>query len=312
MKASLSAVHAVVVNWNGGPATVACLDSLVAEGLAASQIHLVDNGSTDGSVRNAQATHPGLEVQRLGENTGFGHAANAGAAAALAAGAESLLFVNNDAVLAPGCLARLLEEAAAAPRVGLLGPRIVLPGWPSRLWAAGGVLGFGPNLSTLRGQGLPDAPTWHRTVDVDYVPGCVLLVRAEVWRATQGFDPAYFAYTEDVDLGLRARELGWGSRIVGAALAVHAASSATGGGYNARRKFLMARGAIPFLRRHGTAQRWLAWLVMDVLALPLAWLVALPRGEGRAVFAKALGTLDGLLGRSFDPRALERAHGPFA
>lgn len=303
-------VHAVVVNWNGGEDTARCLQSLLQQGLPGEHLHLVDNGSRDDSVERARAAVPGLRVLELDENTGFGAAANVGAERALEAGAELLLFVNNDALLERGCLERLLEEATRAPRVGLLGPRIVLPGSPSRLWAAGGVLGFGPNLSRLRGGGLPDAPGWQGTVDVDYVPGCVLLARAEAWRATGGFDAAYFAYTEDVDLGLRARALGIGSRIVGSALAVHAASSATGGGYNPRRKFLMARGAVRFLRTHGGASRWLAWLLCDVLALPLALLAAWPRGEARAVFAKGLGTVDGLLGRSFDPERLEPGRGP--
>ncbi len=303
-------VHAVVVNWNGGEDTARCLLSLLGQGLPAERLHLVDNGSRDDSLARARAAAPGAQVLALGENTGFGAAANAGAERALAAGADLLLFVNNDALLERGCLERLLEEAERAPEVGLLGPRIVLPGSPSRLWAAGGVLGFGPNLSRLRGGGLPDAPGWQGTVDVDYVPGCVLLARAAAWNATGGFDAAYFAYTEDVDLGLRARALGIGSRVVGSALAVHAASSATGGGYNPRRKFLMGRGAVRFLRIHGGAARWLAWLVCDVLALPLALLAAWPRGEARAVFAKGLGTLDGLLGRSFDPKRLESGHGP--
>ena len=307
---SSASVHAIVVNWNGGEDTARCLARLVEQGVAAAHLHLVDNGSTDGSVALARRAVPGLELLELGRNTGFGAAANAGAARALEAGADLLLFVNNDALLERGCLDALLDEAARAPLAGFFGPRVVLPGSPSLLWAAGGVLGFGPNLSRLRGQGLPDAPGWHGTIDVDYVPGCVLLARAEAWRATGGFDDAYFAYTEDVDLGVRAGALGIGSRVVGRALAVHAASSATGGGYNPRRKFLMARGAVRFLRTHGGAARWLAWLVCDVLALPLALLAAWPRGEAGAVFAKALGTLDGLLGRSFDPERLEPGRGP--
>src|SRR5256885_9137787 len=50
---------------------------------------------------------------------------NAGAEAAIAAGAERLLLLNNDTVLAPDALGRLAAALDVRPRVGIAGPRLM-------------------------------------------------------------------------------------------------------------------------------------------------------------------------------------------
>ena len=87
---------AVVVNWNGGLQNVECVASLLEQGLAPGEIVFVDNGSADGSCDEVERRFPGLVVIRNGENRGFGEGANQGAREALARGAGSVFFVNND------------------------------------------------------------------------------------------------------------------------------------------------------------------------------------------------------------------------
>jgi GT2 family glycosyltransferase len=59
---------------------------------------------------------------RNGENRGFGEGANQGAREALARGASSVFFVNNDVRLPPGTLARLNRELERSPETGIVGP----------------------------------------------------------------------------------------------------------------------------------------------------------------------------------------------
>ena len=230
----------VVVNWNGGDANQACLRSVAAEGVPPARVVFVDNASTDGSDRRVAEKHPGIALLRNQRNEGFGHGANRGIRHALEHGAERVFVLNNDATLAPGCLALLEAELARAPQVGIVGPRICLAGEPETLWCAGGRLTFRQNLSTLIGFHEPDGPRFRGTADVDYVTGCAMLVRREVFERAGLFDGAYFAYHEDVELCASAREAGFASRVVGEALALHDAHTSTGGGYNPRRKYMMA------------------------------------------------------------------------
>lgn len=296
---------AVVVAWNSGDSLARAVASLVEAGITPGRIVVVDNASRDGAVGGAEADHPGLVVLRNPVNAGFGAAANQGATAALDGGADQVLFLNDDAWFPPGELSRLCAVLESNPRLGLVGPRVLLPGDPPRVWAAGGLRGGGPNLSTLRGHGRPDGPAFEESVGVDYLPGCALLVTRAAWEDLGGFEESYFAYMEDVELGVRAHAAGWQPLCVGQSRCFHEASSSTGGGYTARRKYMNALNGVHFLRSHGRPGEWVRFALLDVLALPLVWLIGLLSGRGRAVTAKGLGIWHGLIGRRMSPELLE-------
>ena len=298
-------LFAIVINWNGGELNLDCLASLAAEGLPPRRTVFVDNASSDGSLELVRARFPGLIVVENCTNTGFGEAANQGAERALSEGADGVIYINNDLVLEPGCLARLVFHLAEHPDVGICGPRVLNRTDPSRVWCAGGLLTWRQNLSTLRGHGAVDGPRFRADLAVDYVPGCALLATREVLQAIGGYDAAYFAYMEDVDFCLRAKRAGFGVHLVGEAAALHASSSSTGGGYNPRRKYMMGVNSIWFLRQHGTPWAWLRFIVFDVLSLPLLLLWGLARGRAPAVWAKARGIMDGLRGRRVDSSSAE-------
>ncbi|HJQ83698.1 MAG TPA: glycosyltransferase, partial [Candidatus Binatia bacterium] len=103
-------VSVVIVDWNAGEALDGCLRSLAGEG--ATEVILVDNGSTDASVAAARARHPAVRVLATGENLGFAVGANRGAAAATG---RVLVFLNPDARLLPGALATLVDALARTP-----------------------------------------------------------------------------------------------------------------------------------------------------------------------------------------------------
>lgn len=300
---------AVVVNWNGGAQNVECVASLVEQGLAPGEIVFVDNGSADGSADEVARRFPGLAMIRNGENRGFGEGANQGAREALARGASSVFFVNNDVRLPPGTLARLNRELERSPETGIVGPRVLYMNDPTMVWCAGGMLTWRENLSTLLGHRQPDGPRWRETREVDYVAGCALLARREVLEKAGLFDAQFFAYMEDVDLCMRAREAGFGVRLVGEAAAHHASSSATGGGYNPRRKYMMGVNSIWFLKRHARAREWARFVAYDVLTLPFLWLAGLFRGRAKAVVGKALGIFDGLRGKRVTAASLSKGAG---
>lgn len=307
MKDRELALWAVVVNWNGGAANRACLRSLVDAGLPAGRIVFVDNASTDGSPGEVRAAFPEAQVLANAANEGYGHATNRGVRHALERGATAVFLVNNDVVLPPGeeTLERL-AEALAEPGVGVAGPRVVYAEAPDTLWAAGGRMTFRQNLTVLLGHRRPDGPEFRALRDVDYVPGCAMLVRREVFERVGLLDGDYFAYHEDVEFCMKAREAGFRVRLRGDVRVLHDAHHSTGGGYNAARKYMMGLNTVRFLRRHGTPLRWAGFLLFDVASLPFAWLWRAPRGEGGAVLAKAAGTLAGLRGRRVTAADLAR------
>jgi hypothetical protein len=302
---------AVIVNWNGGADNLACIDSLLAQGPDLGLIVLVDNASSDGSCERVAQRFPQVRIVRNATNLGFGAGSNAGAELALGAGAQTVLFVNNDATLLPGTLRTLLEALERLPSAGLVAPRVLYADGSQRVWSAGGELTWRQNLSRLIGHGERDGAHFRVTREVDFLAGCVLLARATTLRGVGAFDADLFAYNEDVDLALRARAAGHGSWLVGEACALHAPSSSTGGGYNARRKYMMGVNSVWLLRRWGGARQWLSFLVFDVAGLAPALVLELARGRARSVLAKALGIWDGLRGRRVSAARLESGATPF-
>lgn len=293
----LAATFVVVVNYDGGEGNLACIESALDNGVPCERIVFVDNASSDGSRELVHARWPQLVTIDNDANLGFGAAANQGIDLALERGAQAVLLLNNDATLEAACLERLCACLEADAAVGLCGPLILLGRDGERVWAAGGRMTWRENLSVLVGHRRPCEEQHRRERDVDYVPGCALLVRRQVLDEVGRLDADLFAYHEDVDLCLRAGARGLRTRFVGGAVARHDAHGATGGGYNARRKYMMGVNAVWFLRRHGSPARWLGFALFDVLPVPLLALVGLFNGRWRGALAKGLGQWHGLRGR---------------
>src|SRR2546427_12210458 len=112
---STKQVTIVVLNWSRGAETIACLESLAAADLGGAAILVVDNGSHDGSVAAIRARYPDLQIIALPENRGYAGGNNAGMRAALEAGAEAVLLLNNDTRVAPDFLPPLVDAMNSSP-----------------------------------------------------------------------------------------------------------------------------------------------------------------------------------------------------
>ena len=224
----------VVVTYSPGDTLAALLDSIPKATERRVEVVLADNGSTDGSVE-AAADRPGVRLVRTGGNLGYGGAANVGARA-LDPAAQAILVINPDVVLDPGSVDALLAALDRLPRAGSVGPLIVDEQgtvYPSarRLPTVGTGIGH-----AMFGWWWPSNP-WTVAYRLDHaepverpagwLSGSCLLVRRTAWDQVGGFDPAYFMYFEDVDLGDRLARAGWSNVYCPTALAAHEGGHAT-------------------------------------------------------------------------------------
>lgn len=292
------AVTVIILNWNGGEDTLRCLESVMAQDHEAVSTIVVDNGSVDGSPARVRQQFPQVRVIENGRNLGYCEGNNRALSALVEDDrVDYVLVLNNDATLEPSSVREMAAVLEADPEVGIVGPRILMGDAPGRIWAAGGDLVVRENVGRLRGKNEPDGPAFDRGGDVDFVTGCAMMLRTELLRRIGLFEPAYFAYVEDVDLCVRARRAG--ARVVYApqARVHHRESSSTGGGYTKQRKYWMGRNAVLFLRRYGTLRQWCAFGLYSVAALPFVFIREALRGNAGVVLSKARGILHGFLGR---------------
>lgn len=291
-------VAAIIINWNSAEDTRKCVESLLMCGEKL-QILIVDNGSTDGSREMLAKEFPKIARLDLPRNTGFCGGANAGAARAVSElGVSALFFLNNDAWVERGFLAPLVSELERNANVGSAGPKVYFGGSSARIWSAGGKIRFRENVSELIGYNKTDAQIPGAPFDCNYIPGCALLIRSDLFEALGGFDESYFAYMEDVDLGVRLAQKGYKNRVVPASVVYHKPSSSSGGGYSRARKYANALNSVRFLRANGKMQHWIAFWIFDIILLPFAWLRERFKsgGDARAVAAKWKGIRDGFAG----------------
>lgn len=303
-------VAVVVLNWNGWPDTLRCLDSLAGLTYPACRVLVVDNGSTDGSPTILRAHRPDLDLLALDRNLGFAGAVNRGARRALADGAELVWLLNNDTVVAADALSRLVAAAREHPQAGLFGCDLRPLDRPER--PAPVVRGF----DWLRGRVRMPARTQAEpgAEPVDLVSACAVLVRAEVFERVGPFDERYFLYFEDVDWALRARRAGFGCRLVHGAVVRHRGSAAARGDPRAPRAafyYYHTRNNVLFMRAHARGAARLTFLpflfgrTARTAAQVAAGALLAGKGNGPArLRALGAGLLDGFRGVS-GPRDLD-------
>ena len=198
----------VVLNWNGAADTIACLHSIIPTLDTSIHLLVVDNGSTDGSVERIRAAFPAIDLLELPRNIGFAAGNNAALQRVQALGAEYLLLLNNDTIVAPYFYRPLLKTLQQHPDVGIAVPKIFYHHQPQQLWYAGGKVRLATGLIRHVGLRQFDAPQFNVATSTDYATGCCLAMRVADFKQLGGFDERFSMYAEDVDLSLRVRALG--------------------------------------------------------------------------------------------------------
>ena len=194
------AVSVIVVNFDGKELLQDCFLSLqqMSYPREKTELILVDNGSSDGSVELMQEHFPEAKLLINEENLGFAVPNNQ---AAESASGELLFFLNNDMRVAPDCLSRLVELMASDPGISAACPKIL--DWSGdRIDFAGAGINF-EGKGFQQGYGSQDIYSSCEEKDLIFGNGGAFCIYRKIFLELDGFEPLNFAYYEDVDLGWR-------------------------------------------------------------------------------------------------------------
>jgi GT2 family glycosyltransferase len=189
----------------------------------------VDNHSSDNSVEQLNAYH-GCERVVIENEANLGVAAgnNQGILAAIDAGCEYVLLLNNDVVFGPD-LFRQLIDGMRQHRCDMTTPLIYYYDRPNVIWCAGGEFQRWAGMRVRhRGADAIDDGQFHATTAVNYAPTCCILFRREVFGVVGLMDEAYFVYVDDLDFLFRAWKRGLRMYYLPTAKLWHKVSSLTG------------------------------------------------------------------------------------
>ncbi len=236
-------VSIVVLTHDGKDHLATCLASLAADGWPSGDVEVVvvDNGSKDGTAPFVAKEFPSVRLLPSGRNLGFAPGVRFGAEASRG---ETLVLLNNDTKVEKGWLSALVSalDRASADVAAVTG-RIV--SWD------GTKVDYRDTLLTFDGHafqkdfGRPLADVCDDPPGAARIAPCGgnMAIRKATFLAHGGFDDDFFAYLEDVDLGLRLASRGLGTAYEPRAVVRHR-SGATGealGIYN--RGFLIEKNA---------------------------------------------------------------------
>lgn len=202
------------------------------------QVYVVDNRSTDGSAQMVATSYPEVRLIVAGRNGGYAYGNNTALRHILRApcglpGAEYVLLLNPDTVVAPSCVRHMIDFMESHPEAGIGGPKIVRPDGTLDLACRRSFPA--PSVSLYRLLGLsrlfPSSPRFarynltyldpDRPAEVDSVTGAFMLLRRSALEDAGLLDERFFMYGEDLDLAYRVKAKGWRVLYNPAALVVH-------------------------------------------------------------------------------------------
>jgi len=286
-------VVAVVLNWNNLPDTLECVDSVRCSDYANLAVWVVDNGSQEDPTAVLHERYPDLRVLRNSRNLGYGGGNNAGLKWAIDEGAAYVLLLNNDVVVAPDCVRRLVTAAEADSRIGMATPTVFYYDRPAEVYWDGGIVDWESGEAPHESRGLP---VEGGIVKSEWLDGCSLLVRVATVREVGLLDERYFLYFEDTDWSVRAARRGWMNAVVLEARAWHKVNRTAGGFANPVMRFYHFRNRYLFVTAHGPSRGRLRWRLRYAWIMCSGYMRARHEREGRQVFLAVL--VDLLRGRS--------------
>lgn len=260
----------VLVNWNNTADTLRCLGSLEQMNLKKHDVTVlvVDNNSTDVSAL-IKYTQP-ITLLRLPENIGFTGANNVGIKKAQEANADYVWLLNNDTLLANDALDRLLETFDD-PSVGIAGSKIYFmkgreyhkyrykkSELGNVLWYAGGLIDWDNVYGSHRGVDEVDTGQYDTLEETAFVTGCSMMISKECIATVGLLDDKYFAFLEDLDYCLRAKQAGYKVVYNPESKVWHKNAGATGGAGNTIHQYYMTRNRLLFGMRYANVRTKLA------------------------------------------------------
>ena len=209
-----------MLNYNGLRHLETCFTSLLALDYPKDRLELmlVDNGSTDGSLDFMRGRFPSVRLVETGSNLGFAAGNDYGAERATG---EYVAFLNNDTRVEPNWLRELVNSLLAGEEQGVVCTSSLMLDWDGKTidFYSGAVnfhgFGFQPS------YGLPVDAVRPEPRELLFACGGSMLIKRDVFLHVGGFDPDYFAFFEDVDLGWRLWLLGHRITLTPSAITYH-------------------------------------------------------------------------------------------
>lgn len=299
----------IILNWNNWQDTIECLESLYQNEHPNYDIIVVDNNSTDDSIKKIKDYCNGkikiessfftynnsnkpitileseirnekdlsfsrkLTLIKNNKNEGFAEGNNIGIRYALKnLDPDYILLLNNDTVVDRKFLVEMLKVSESNDKIGIVGPKIYYYNEPDRIWFARGKISWKFCRGLNIGYNEIEEGQHNQITGMEYASGCTFLIKREVIEKIGLIDKRFFLYFEEIDWTLRATKCGYKSVFAPKAKVWHKISKSGGGIKGPIGLYYITRNRWLLMKRWAKKTDFLffiAYQVIGALILPL-------------------------------------------
>lgn len=244
MRVNVTMIYIVLVNYNGMIHLQSCLNSIRNLSYCDYKVIIVDNDSTDGSLKWIRDNYPNYEIISEQKNRGFAGGCNIGIQYALRKGAEYTLLLNMDTIVDTALLSVLIQYS---DNNTVVAPKIYMND-KCTIWYSGGRpdLTTGNVIQTMFASDDRDLSP----KSVKFISGCCILIHRDIWNKIGFFNENYFMYYEDVDLCMRFKQAGIRMLYIPETHIQHSVGGSSGGEISCLSQYFVVRNRLYFTEQY--------------------------------------------------------------
>tara|TARA_Y100000996_G_scaffold108873_1_gene80429 strand:- start:550 stop:1377 length:828 start_codon:yes stop_codon:yes gene_type:complete len=268
-------IKILILNYNGENIIHQCLESALNLDYDNYSVDVIDNGSSDESVKIIREEFDSVSIHSIDKNLGYAKGYNYGFDKLKNQDFDYYLILNNDTVVVKNLLKNLLININKYGDSNIYGPKICYSN-TRKLWFAGGLYNKFLGIAKHVGINEIEDNITYKTNITDYITGCCMLIKKDTIDKLNGFDDSYTMYYEDLDLCHRAYEYDTKCYIIEGDPIYHEVSY-TIGAKSFHKKYHMLCSQLKFIYKINNPLFFIISIMINIILMPLFFIKKIVR-----------------------------------
>jgi len=260
-------VNILILNWNGIDVLEDCINSILNSDYANFTITVIDNGSTDNSLKVLRNKFQEIDIIEISENLGYAKGYNYTFSKIKNLEDDFYLILNNDTVIKKNTISELVSAAEYYGIENIYGPKIINQN-NKKNWYCGGRLNPINGQAYHLGLNKTEDVIKYKTNETSYVSGCCMLVSKETINFLGGFNERFIMYYEDVDLCLRLKNSNKKCYFVSESTIYHKISYSMGGHFSLNKHLTKIVSFLKFIYYNNHIIIFMFYLFINLVFIP--------------------------------------------